>query len=176
VPEGRHGCDARQLGGGWPGPRPGLASAVCRGSRLTRGSCVATSADPGCWGASPPAPGGSHAWNARSMVVSRAAMGRRKNTAPTGPVLPPVAAITTADMPGRNRSALPFGRPSSNLLIRRCPFRCPGSFGAVRDLGLVYAGYPRGSGASLSCSSVWLPAWPQRVNVCAPAIAWGQRP
>jgi hypothetical protein len=53
-------------------------------------------------------------------------------------------------------------------VIRRCPFRCPVSFGAVRDLGLVSAGYPRGSGASPSCSSAWLPAWLPTVSVSAP--------
>ena len=48
---------------------------------------------------------------------------------------------------------------SEGLEPRRFLCGHPASFRAVRDLGLVPAGCPRGSGASQGCSSVWLPAW-----------------
>ena len=44
-------------------------------------------------------------------------------------------------------------------LIRRYPRGRPDPFRSVRDLGLVSPGCPAGSGSSVGCSSVWLPAW-----------------
>ncbi len=57
-----------------------------------------------------------------------------------------------------NRSAL-GGTRTPNLLIRRFPRGCPGSFRTVRSLRLVSPGCPAESGVSEGCSSVWLPAW-----------------
>jgi hypothetical protein len=57
------------------------------------------------------------------------------------------------------RSALPFGRPSSHLQIRR--FQCghPDPFRSVRGLGFVTARCSHPSGELQGRSSVWLPAW-----------------
>jgi hypothetical protein len=44
-------------------------------------------------------------------------------------------------------------------LFRRYLRGHPDPFRSVRDLGLVSAGCPGGSGATEGCSSVWLPAW-----------------
>jgi hypothetical protein len=57
-----------------------------------------------------------------------------------------------------NMSAL-GGTRTPNLLIRRYPYGHPDPFRTVRDLGCVPIGCPAGSGASESCSSLWLPAW-----------------
>ena len=51
------------------------------------------------------------------------------------------------------------GTRTPNLLIRRYLRGHPDPFRSVRDLGLVSAGCPGGSGATEGCSSVWLPAW-----------------
>ena len=52
--------------------------------------------------------------------------------------------------------------PDPNLLIRRFLSGCPAGFRAVRDLGLVSVGCPRGFGASQGCPSVWLQRGSQR--------------